>query len=222
MAAIFVSGIGTGVGKTFFSSLYLAKYGKKNKIHYWKPVETGPTIDSDFELVKNSVPLPSNYFIPPVSRFAFPASPHYSAKLENSEVDLKTLEKKFEKYSEENILIEGAGGLLVPLTENLLYLDFVKKYNISIVLVTYSGLGTINHTLLSIEAMKARKVHCYGFYMIGAWNNLSINNSETIEKLSEIPFLGNIDFPGYRLTKNSLVAYSIDNFDPEGKLEILF
>ncbi len=216
--AIFVSGIGTGVGKSFFSKLLMAKYAVSQNIQYWKPVETGSIEESDFESVKNSVPISKEKFIEPVARYSFPASPHLSAKLESKTLDLEKWNQKWSENSNRRIIIEGAGGLLVPINDQILYLDYIKKYNLPVMIVTYTGLGSINHTLLSLEALKLRNVSCLGYFMMGKLDLIGKDNLETIQKFSGVPCIGTIEIPEKELAGEELVQYSEKFFDLDGKV----
>jgi dethiobiotin synthetase len=216
--AVFISGIGTGVGKSFFSKLLMAKYAMSHDIGYWKPVETGSLEESDFESVKNSVPIPKERFLQPVARYAFPASPHLSAKLESKTLDWDLWNQKWSENSGRRIIIEGAGGLLVPINDTILYLDYIKKYNLPVIIVTYTGLGSINHTLLSLEALRSRGVSCLGYFMMGKLDLIGKDNSETIQKFSGVPCLGTIEIPEKEINGEDLTRYSEQFFDLEGKV----
>lgn len=152
MRHIFITGTGTDVGKTFVSSLLLEA---NERYSYWKPVQTGgPDIDAaEVRRVSNRIAKAESI------HFALPLSPDQAAEAEgrpgpNVEQLLSILRK-----SEETLLIEGAGGLMVPLNEgHETWLDFLQKSRLPVLLVAQSGLGTLNHTLLSIEALENRSI----------------------------------------------------------------
>lgn len=161
---IFISGIDTDCGKTIVTGLlakYLHKSGKK--VITQKLVQTGCTEISEdiethrkimnielFEEDKNRLTCP---YI-----FRLPASPHLAAKIENTEIDIEQITNSTNKLLEkfDIVLLEGAGGLLVPLNKNFTTIDFIEKNKYPIILVSSSKLGSINHTLLSLEAIKSR------------------------------------------------------------------
>ncbi len=215
--SIFVTATGTEIGKTFFSTLWMLKYGIDRGWKYWKPVETGIEIESDFLKVKSYVGEENT--ISPIYQFQYPASPHYAAALENSKVDLLLLEKYFHTYNGQKILIEGAGGVYVPLSEEILYLDFLEKFKLSFIVISSTELGTINHTLLTIEAIQKRKLPILGFYMIGKKNELFESNYQAIEKFSKVTFLGVTFLPEKKISKEELNLVACNSFDIEKKME---
>ncbi|OFX27431.1 MAG: dethiobiotin synthase [Bacteroidetes bacterium GWA2_31_9] len=160
----FISGIDTDCGKTIatgFLAKYLYKSGKK--VITQKIVQTGCTeISEDIENHRKIMNISlleedKNRLTCPYI-FRFPASPHLAAKIENTEIDIEIInnstKKLLKKY--DYVLIEGAGGLLVPITSNYSTIDFIAKNKYPIILVSSSKLGSINHTLLSLEAIKSR------------------------------------------------------------------
>jgi dethiobiotin synthetase len=118
----------------------------------------------------------------------------------------------FKDNQDKKILLEGAGGLLVPITENLLYIDIIKKYNIPTILICKSGLGTVNHTLLSIEALKKRKINILGYYAFGKKDTLGMDNMIYIERYSGEKFLGLTEIPEF-FDKEYLRDFFTDNFN---------
>jgi dethiobiotin synthetase len=147
---LFVTGIGTEVGKTVCSAI-LTKYFNAD---YWKPVQSGDLEFSDSMKItswinENTICYPETY------RLKLAASPHQSAKEEGIEIDLN----KFKiPQAQNNLIIEGAGGLMVPLNDNELMIDLIEKLNVPVALVVKNYLGCINHTLLSIMALNQRKI----------------------------------------------------------------
>ena len=171
MGTFFISGIDTGIGKTVAVGMlarYLRKSGKKVITH--KLVQTGNTgfsedIAMHRQIMELLEPLPEDKeFLTAPQIFSFPASPHLAAMLDKRPIDLKrirdsiaTLEKRYEY-----VLVEGAGGLAVPLTEDLLTVDFVAAQGYPLILVTSGRLGSLNHTLMSIEMAVSRKIRIAG------------------------------------------------------------
>lgn len=142
----FLTGIGTGVGKTISSAFLLKLWDAA----YWKPVQSGDLQSSDTQCVKDLLGNHLQVF-PEQYRLQKAASPHESAAEDGIKIDLEAF--KLPSY-EGNLLVEGAGGLFVPLSEDLFILDLMKRLNLPIVLVCRDYLGCINHSLLSIKAIQ--------------------------------------------------------------------
>ena len=147
---LFVTGIGTGIGKTIVSAILTEAL----QADYWKPVQSGDLDRSDSELVKS---LTSGNIIIHQERYQLElaASPHQSAKKENIEIKLTDFSLP---VTSNHLIVEGAGGLFVPLNEKEFMLDVIQHLNLPAVVVSTNYLGSINHTLLSIEALKNRGI----------------------------------------------------------------
>jgi dethiobiotin synthetase len=148
---IFVTGIGTGVGKTIVSAILVEKL----QADYWKPIQSGDLEQSDTIMVKSLVSNPISYFYPEAYRLTQPYSPHKSAALDGIEIDP---DKIIMPETDNQLIIEGAGGLMVPLNNDFLMIDLIKKLDAEVVLVSRNYLGSINHTLLSLEALYSRDI----------------------------------------------------------------
>lgn len=160
MEKYFVTGIGTGVGKTIVSSVLCEAL----KADYWKPVQCGNLDNTDSDIIKSLLSNKKSKIHPEIYRLNTPASPHYATALENIIIDP---EKIILPETENTIVIEGAGGLMVPLNENFLMIDLIKKLDVEVILVSQNYLGSINHTLLSIDALKSRKIKIKGIVFNG-------------------------------------------------------
>ena len=182
----FVSGIDTGIGKTYATG-YLAKLWNQNgtKTITQKLVQTGNTdISEDIQQHREIMGmgwLPEDDFkltMPEI--FTYPASPHLATKLDGREIDFQKIESAtaqlIEKY--DAVLLEGAGGLMVPLTDGLLTIDYLVEKKYPIILVSSGRLGSINHTLLSLEALKSRGLKLYAL----AYNLNDESQDELISK----------------------------------------
>jgi len=200
--AFFITGTGTGVGKTFAAAC-LAHFfiGKGLKTGVVKPVQTGTENgDDDMAMIKKAVQDISPLSIPDcIYRFRLPASPHLAAKAEKTRIDplgiLSVITKIREEENLDILLVEGAGGLYVPICENFMMIDLISILKMPAVLVCDSGLGTINHTLLSIKALKANKIKCAGFILNKCSENpgmIEKDNLEILKKNAGVPFLGTI------------------------------
>lgn len=205
---IFISGTGTGVGKTFLSSLILSKYGKELNLSYWKPVQTGTEKDSDAVRKIYSVST-----IPSVYEFIYPASPHFSAEKENREIDFDFLLNEMKQKKSERIISEGAGGILVPLNRRFLFADLLEKLQIPVLICASSRLGTVNHTLLTLQNLQKRNIPVPGFFFCGEETDVSEDSAFTVEKFSGVRYLGRTDFPDRSLSEKEFRQYADENFD---------
>ncbi|MBE7412045.1 MAG: dethiobiotin synthase [Leptospiraceae bacterium] len=215
--SFFVTATGTDVGKTIFSAFVIAKFKKKYNIKYWKPIQTGMDIDS--QKIHSLTGLESDNIKPSLYHFYYPASPHYSAYFEMETIDTGLVIDELKKIQNLNYVIEGAGGVLVPINEDKLQIDIFSEVKIPVVVVSSSELGTINHTLLTIEALKKREMNILGFYIYGKNNELVENNIATIEKFSKIPFLGKTFLPEDIRDTDSFIQFTDKDFDKEKILE---
>ncbi len=148
---LFVTGIGTGIGKTIVSAILV------EKLHadYWKPIQSGDLEQSDTNTVKSLISNPRSYFHPEVYRLTQPFSPHKSAALDGITIDINKITLP---QTNNNLIIEGAGGLMVPLNDNHLIIDLIAQLGAEVILVSRNYLGSINHTLLSVEALQNRNI----------------------------------------------------------------
>jgi dethiobiotin synthetase len=148
---LFITGIGTGIGKTIVSAILVEKL----KADYWKPVQSGDLDNSDTMKVRSLVTNNISVFHPESYRLTQPYSPHKSAELDGVTINLNDIHLP---RTGNQLIIEGAGGLMVPLNNHQLMIELIKKLNASAVLVSQNYLGSINHTLLSIEALVNRNI----------------------------------------------------------------
>ncbi len=149
---LIVAGTDTNVGKTIVSSLLVAKLNA----HYWKPIQCGELdTGGDSATIKKLTGIEENRIIPEAYRLKMAASPNQAAEAEGI-----TIEKQKLKLPSHDgaLVVELAGGLMVPLRDDWLQIDQIKIWNLPVVLVARSGLGTLNHTLLSLEAMEKRNI----------------------------------------------------------------
>ncbi len=177
---IIVAGIHTGIGKTICSAILCEAL----QMDYWKPVQAGDLENSDSVFIKNHT---QNIHIHPEKfRLSIPASPHYAAEMDG----IKISKKDFQiPISSRGIIIETAGGLLSPLANDLLNIDLIEHLKCPVVLVSQNYLGSINHTLMSIEILKSRKINVLGIIFNGEKNDASEN---FIQQYSQLPVLFSI------------------------------
>jgi len=186
----FVCGIDTAVGKTLVSAV-LVEAGKTD---YWKPIQAGLDEKTDTQDIQECV-YEYGKMWPERFRLRLPASPHHAA----AEEGLRIGSQHFDSPpTEDTIIIEGCGGLLVPLNQEETMLDLVKKFKLPVILVSKFYLGSINHTLMSVEVLKSHGVALRGIIFNGEMNEASekvILQHTGVEKLGYIPQLEKIDTP---------------------------
>ncbi len=207
-AHIVVTGTDTGIGKTVFSA---ALAGALNA-SYWKPVQAGLDEETDRDTVMRLSGLPAERLVREVYRLKTPASPHLAAKIDGVAIDPQKLALP---ETDRPLVIEGAGGLMVPLAENLTYIDIMASWGAPVVLCARTSLGTINHSLLSIEALRARKIPLLGVAFIGDEN---AESERIICKMGETPRLGRLPHLAL-LTAEALNAAFVRHFNPDDFLK---
>lgn len=189
MAKYFITGIGTGIGKTLISAILIEKL----KADYWKPIQSGDLDTSDSITLGSLISNNQTVIHPESYRLTQPLSPHLSARLDGIEIDLNKINMPL---TDNNLIIEGAGGLMVPLNEDELIIDLIKKLNVEVILVSQNYLGSINHTLLSVNLLKQYKIPIKGIIFNGDENvetERYIQQYTKIKKLGSVPSLKNID-----------------------------
>ena len=179
MKPIIVTGTDTGIGKTVFAA------GLANALNasYWKPVQSGLEEASDSETVEQLAGCP---IIPEQYRLQLPASPHLSAEVEGVEIDIEQLKLP---QVDGPLVIEGAGGVMVPVTRQHTFLDLFCAWKAPVVLVARTALGTINHSLLSIEALRQAGCEIVGIAFSGA---PELDVEQTICEMWEVHSLGRL------------------------------
>jgi len=182
MRKIFVTGIGTDVGKTVVSAILTEAL----EADYWKPVQAGDLDNSDSIKVQKLISNKQTVIYPEGIRLNSPMSPHAAAAIDGVEIKLSdfTLPK-----TENNLVVEGAGGLMVPLNDNYLIIDLIKHLDIEVVLVSQNYLGSINHTILSIDALTNRGIKIFGIIFNGDEN---AETEKYILNYSDLKCLGRI------------------------------
>lgn len=182
MTSFIISGTDTGIGKTIASAMLVQALGA----NYWKPIQSGIAGMVDTRMVQKLTELPDDRFLPEKYVLSEPLSPHRAA-----EIDLVKLEPETLKIpaSERSLIIEGAGGLMVPITRSTLQIKMFQEWNLPIILCARTGLGTINHTLLSIEALWNRNMKLHGILFVGEENR---DNMKTIAEYSGEKVLGRL------------------------------
>jgi len=192
---IFITGIGTGIGKTIISAIIVEKL----KADYWKPIQSGDLETSDTLTVAGLISNKVSIFHPETYRLSQPFSPHKSAAIDGVLIDA---DKFIIPETANALVIEGAGGLMVPLNNQFLIIDLIKQLNVEVVLVSKNYLGSINHTLLSISALKQWEIPIKGIIFNGSEDNYS---EEYIVNYTGIEVLGHV--PDYNIiNKQTIIA----------------
>jgi len=198
---IFITGTDTNVGKTHASLICTHAL----QATYWKPIQSGleEGKDSDFIQKWTSCPLEKSCY-----EFKAPMSPHHAAFKENQEISMEKLLQSVPSASP--LIIEGAGGLMVPLHPQYLLIDFIEQLKIPCILVTRTGLGTLNHTLLSLEALQKRKIKTLGLILCGdshPENEESLVFYGKVPIITRLPFMKDMDSLTF---KNTLEKHAFD------------
>ena len=180
---VFVTGTDTGVGKTVVSAALL----RRLRGRYWKPVQTGPEHDHDLPEVQRLTGLPARHFAPSFASYPDPLSPHEAAKRVGQRLDFAAID--FPAGHDLFWIVEGAGGALVPLDNDHMMTDLMQKLGLPVVVVARSTLGTINHSLLTLEALRTRGLTVAGVILNGPENPA---NKAAIEQFGQAPVLAEL------------------------------
>lgn len=184
----FITGIGTGIGKTITSAIITEKL----KADYWKPIQSGDLEQSDSLAIKNLISNDQTIIHPETYRLNHPLSPHLSAKMDGVNIELTNI---ILPKTDNKLVVEGAGGLMVPLNDKDLILDLIKHLALEVIVVSQNYLGSINHTLLTINTLKQHNITIKGIIFNGDENLESqsyILNYTEVDHLGNIPFIQNI------------------------------
>jgi dethiobiotin synthetase len=206
---IFITGIGTGVGKTVVSAVL----AEALQADYWKPVQAGYDTETDSEWVRSVLTNTRSKVYPEAYRLKLAASPHLAAKEEDKTI---SLEKIFSTFSQQvapgrKLIMEGAGGLMAPLNEHELVIDLIRKLNAKVILVSRNYLGSINHSLLTAQVCRQKEIRVAGWI----FNDQFMDYEDDIvswtgyPKLGSLGKLGHIDksviYQKAQLLKNNLL-----------------
>ena len=193
--ALVICGTDTDVGKTVVSALVVQGLGAT----YWKPVQSGLEGGGDSGRLQALLQLPAKRLLPEAYRLQTPVSPHWAAELEGITIDPARLALPAVAGA---LVVETAGGLLVPLRRDWLQIDQLAAWGLPVLLVARSGLGTLNHTLLSVQALRQRSIPLLGLVLNGP---LHPDNPATLAALAQAPVLAQLP-PLEPLTASGLAA----------------
>ena len=190
MQPIFITGIGTGVGKTLISAIVTEALGA----WYWKPVQAGFADGTDSEWVEERISA-SSRVAPELYKLKLPASPHIAAREEGVIISLDKIATALSEIAAtlpagRQLVVEGAGGLLVPLNEQEFVLDLVKKLDATVILVSRNYLGSINHSLLTAEVCRSHGLKVAGWI----FNDQYLHYEQEIVSWSGVPRIGSVPF----------------------------
>lgn len=187
---LFVTGTDTDIGKTVVSSILLAGL----KAGYWKPIQTGRDPLTDKEFVQKITQLPDSHFYQENYNLTAPMSPHAAAEIDGISISFDEIQVP--KISHNRLVIEGAGGLIVPVNDHQYIIDLIVHLGYPVLLVAKSGLGTLNHTLLSLEALSSRNIRVFGVVLVGEKhesNEKAIIKYGKVNRLFRLPILPDIN-----------------------------
>lgn len=202
MTAIVVTGTDTDVGKTVFAAALAGALDAS----YWKPVQAGLDEGSDSKTVARLSGLAPQRILPEAYRLTTPCSPHRAAEIDGVSIDIDRL---ILPEMPGPLVVEGAGGALVPLTRSLLFADVMARWQAPTIIVARTALGTINHSLLTIEALRHRHVPLLGIAFTGGANEdseMTVATMGGLRRLGRLPWLD-------RLDPATLAAAFAANFD---------
>ena len=196
---IFITGIGTDVGKTIASSIVVEAL----EADYWKPIQAGDLDNSDSHKIQRYIANSTTKIHENSYKLNTPASPHLAAEIDGITIDLKQIK---EPKAKNHLVIEGAGGVLVPLNNTDSIIDLIQK-DYKVIVVSRHYLGSINHTLLTIEALKNRNISVAGIIFSGDENMAS---EEIILSKTTAKFIGRIENEPY--FDQNVIQYYADKF----------
>lgn len=177
-----IVGTDTNVGKTVFAAALADALGA----HYWKPVQSGLEDETDSQTVARLGGLTPDRILPEAWRLPLPASPHIAARAAGVVIDVAALAPP---QNLSPLVIETAGGVMVPLTDDYLNIDLLARWRLPVILVARTALGTINHSLLTLEALRRRDISVHGVAFIG---DEYATAQQTIARLGKAPVLGRL------------------------------
>lgn len=180
----FITGTDTDVGKTVVSALLTLGLGAT----YWKPIQSGLAPITDTDYVRRVTALDASHFIPERFRLTQPLSPHAAAAIDGLSIHLSDFVRP--ASAKPYLIVEGAGGLMVPLNAHDLMIDLIQHLNLPVCLVARSTLGTINHTLLSLAQLRRAEIPIVGVVLNGPKNE---SNRQAIAHYGQVPILGELE-----------------------------
>jgi dethiobiotin synthetase len=185
-SSIFITGIGTGVGKTVASAVVTEAL----QADYWKPIQAGFDDGTDALAVKDLISNSETTIHPEVYKLALPASPHIAARQEDAEINIKNIVDSRPSTVDRQLVIEGAGGIMVPVNDNEFIIDVIERLKAKVILVSRNYLGSINHSLLTASICKQRGINVIGWI----FNDQYLDYEQEIVNWSGYPKIGSIPY----------------------------
>ena len=212
---VFVTGTDTGVGKTVLSAALMHRFRAETAVCYWKPVQTGVGEDDDTLTVERLGNCQSHELLRSGIRLSAPLSPHLAARLEGRAIEVSALVRLAASAPCDTAwIVEGAGGVLVPLSETEWLPDLIRALALPVVVAARGTLGTINHTLLTLEALRHRELPIAGVVVVG---RCEAENRSALERWSGAPLVGAV--PSVEpLNSQGLEWAARTHLDPAGRL----
>jgi dethiobiotin synthase len=215
MSGVFVTGTDTDVGKTVVSSALMHRLRQHVPVRYWKPIQTGIEDSDDTATVARLGACTDDELVRTGIRLPRPVSPHLAARISRTTIRLPSLLETAHTAAAGRIwVVEGAGGVLVPINDEQTMVDLMAALQLPVVVAARSTLGTINHTLLTLQALRLRQLQIAGVVMVGdrnADNRAAIEQYGSVAVLGELPRLSPLD-------AGSLERWSLSQLDTEGTL----
>jgi len=188
-----ICGTDTDVGKTLISSFFV----RGLRSFYWKPIQSGIETETDSQSILRLSGIKKEKILKEAYIFNNPVSPHWAAEIDKNIIDINLLNLP---SIDGSLVVETAGGVMVPITRNFLQIDQIKEWDLPVIIVCRSSLGTLNHTLLTIEALKKRNIKILGLIVNGEKH---LDNPKTLEEFSKLPIIA--EFPRIsNVDKNNL------------------
>jgi dethiobiotin synthetase len=229
LRGVFVTGTDTGVGKTVAAATLLCRFRVPHeeghstaipkRLRYWKPIQTGVPPDDDTATVRRLTGCREEELLDKGIRLPQPVSPHLAARLSGTVIDVREIEALARAQpASDRWIVEGAGGVLVPINDQMLMVDLIVRLSLPALVVARTTLGTINHTLLTLEALRRRDVTIAGVLLAGDRN---VETREAIRSYGHVPIVG--ELPRLTsLTRESVSREAEPLMDPDGRFEELF
>jgi len=215
LRGLFVTGTDTGVGKTAVAAAFLHRYRAEVPLRYWKPIQTGSEQDDDTAEVGRLGRCRADEVLSSGVRLPHPVSPHLAAKLSGHTIRLQPLvDSILAEAGHPRWIVEGAGGALVPVNDSETIADLMVRLGLPVIVVTKTTLGTINHTLLTLDALRRRALCVAGVVMVGDRN---ADNRAAIERYGEVVVLGEMPY-FHPLDAEQLARWAEAELDPERRL----
>jgi dethiobiotin synthetase len=186
MSPLFVTGTGTGIGKTVVSAILVEAL----QADYWKPVQAGVDVMTDSQWVRELITNSKTTIHPETYVLKLAASPHIAARADGIDLQIESIQKHFKELNANgrNLVIEGAGGLMVPLNEKEFVSDLIKKLQVNVILVSRNYLGSINHSLLTARECKRQGLNIKGWI----FNDQYLDYEEEIVEWTGFPRIGSV------------------------------